>query len=165
LPKLRYNPAKDGRFSKLADNHVIGNGTLTGAIRSTPMNPNTVTFAISINGSLQDYYTSTTDASKDSVFLGQDYSESTVFCDCVYTEKAYPAVLEPIEDGTAFNFGRPIESNMPFADDQSLQVFTPMDASQVIPTFTPSQSQSGAPSCSAPKTKNGDTDDISGDNQ
>jgi hypothetical protein len=165
LPKLRYNPSKDDRFSKLRDDHVIGNGTSNNSIRATPLNPNTITFAISINGSLQDYYTSTTDPLKNQVFLGQDYSESTVFCDCVYTEKTYPAVLEPIEDGTAFNFGRPLEANMPWADDQSLQVFSPVDAAHIVPVFTPSPSQSGAPQCSAPKTKNGDTDDISGDNQ
>lgn len=110
LPKMRYNPSKDSRFSKVADDFAVVpsyNAAEQELLLPTIMNPESVMIAMSLNGARSDFFTQ-----ESSKFAGQDFTEACVFVDAVYKETVYPCAMEECKGDTAFNFGRPYGTNL-----------------------------------------------------
>lgn len=105
LPKLRYNPSDDPSFTTIPDHDGFHDNDMA---LKTPLSKHGLQLVMSLNGSKSDYFT------KDShAFKGQDYTPAEVFVDAKYVETVYPACATDIDLGSAFNFGKPMQSNLP----------------------------------------------------
>lgn len=115
LPKMRYNPSEDGRFSKFKDGKGHVNNS---SMKLTPMNPESIMLCLSVNGVRSDFFKDPEGTGTNAgQFVGQDFTAGQIYVDAVYKETVYPACLQPMDHGVSFNFGAPSSSNMPTGGD------------------------------------------------